>query len=75
MAYIPTAKCKRQRVYRRWATPWEILSQRPGCEDFLRPGLTVAELQRLADAQSDTDAARDMQEAKRDLWAAIGRES
>lgn len=72
---IRTAKGKRHRVYRRWATPWEILSQLPGCEDFLRPGVTVTEMLRLAAAQSDTDAARDMQQAKRDLWAAIGRES
>lgn len=72
---IATAKGKRQRIYRRWATPWEILSQLPSCETLLRPGVTVTELQRFADAQSDTDAARDMQQAKRDLWAAIGRES
>ena len=72
---IRTAKGKYQRVYRRWATPWEILSQLPGCEDFLRPSVTLTELQRIADTQSDTDAARDMQQAKRDLWAAIGRES
>lgn len=71
---IQTAKGKRKRIYRRWATPWEIFSGLPGCEEFLRPGLMVAELQRVAEARSDTEAARDMQEAKRDLWAAIGRQ-
>ena len=70
---IETANGKRKRIYRRWATPWEILSELPSCEAFLRPGLSVGELQRLAEAQSDTDAARDMQQAKRDLWAAIRR--
>jgi transposase InsO family protein len=70
---IELANGKRKRIYRRWATPWEILSERPSWEAFLRPGVSVAELERLAAAQSDTDAARDMREAKRDLWAAIGR--
>ena len=67
------ANGKRKRIYRRWATPWEILSELPSWETFLRPGLSVGQLERLAAAQSDTDAARDMQQAKRDLWAAIGR--
>lgn len=70
---IQTAKGKRKRIYRRWATPWEILSRLPSCETFLRPGFSVAELDQLAAAQSDTDAARDMQQAKRELWAAIRR--
>jgi transposase InsO family protein len=70
---IRTAKGKRKRIYRRWATPWEILSELPAGEAFLRPGLSVAELDRRAAAQSDTDAARDMQQAKRQLWAAIRR--
>jgi len=64
---------KRKRIYRRWATPWEILSGVPAWETFLRPDLSADELQRQAAAQSDTDAARDMREAKHDLWRAIGR--
>jgi len=71
---IQTAQGKRKRIYHRWATPWEILSQLPGCADFLRPGITVTELQQLAGAQTDTEAARDMRQAKRDLWKAIGRQ-
>jgi hypothetical protein len=71
---IRTDKGKRKRIYRRWATPWEILSQLPGCEGFLRPGITATELKQRAETQSDTEAARDLQEAKRDLWAAIGRQ-
>jgi transposase InsO family protein len=70
---IQTAQGKRKRIYRRWATPGEILAERPSCEDFLRSGLSVAELHRRAATQSDTDAARDLQQAKRDLWAAIRR--
>ena len=68
---MANGKCKR--IYRRWATPWEIFSELPSGQAFLRPGLSVAELHRRAVAQSDTDAARDLQQAKRDLWAAIRR--
>jgi transposase InsO family protein len=71
---IETTKGKRKRVYRRWATPWEIFSELSNCETFLRPGLSLAELQRFAGTQSDTEAARDLKEAKRELWAAIGRQ-
>lgn len=70
---IQTAQGKGKRIYRRWATPWEILSQLPSGETFLRPGLSVAALQRQAAAQSDTDAARDLQQAKHELWTAIRR--
>ncbi len=36
---------KRRRVYRQWATPFEIFSQVPQCESFLRPSLSMAELE------------------------------
>lgn len=72
---VRTAKGKRKRVYHRWATPWEILSQLPACADCLRSGQSVAALDQRAAAQTDTEAARDMQDAKRQLWAAIRRRS
>jgi transposase InsO family protein len=72
---VRTAKGKLKRVYRRWATPWEILRQVPDCAAFLRPGVSVESLEERAAAQSDTEAARDMQEAKRQLWITIRRRS
>lgn len=72
---VRTAKGKLKRVYRRWATPWEILRDRPGCEGFLRPELSIATLDAQAAAQTDTEAARDLQEAKRQLWIKIRRRS
>jgi hypothetical protein len=72
---VHTAKGKLKRVYRRWATPWEMLRELPGCEGFLRQGLSVAALDEQAAAQTDTEAARDMQEAKRQLWIKIRRRS
>lgn len=72
---VGTAKGKLKRIYRRWATPWEIFRELPGCAGFLRSGVSVAALDQQAAAQTDTEAARDMQEAKRQLWAAIRRRS
>jgi hypothetical protein len=66
---------KRRRVYRRWATPFEIFSQTPQCATYLRPGIHIAELERFAKAQSDTEAAIEMQRAKRQLLAGIAKQS
>ena len=62
---------KRRRVYRRWDTPFEIFRQTAECESYLRPGLTMAELERVAKLQTDTEAAIEMQQAKRKLLAGI----
>jgi len=70
---IAQANGKRRRIYERWATPFELLSELPGCEGFLRPGVTLAELERFAQAQSDTEAALAMQRAKRQLWQSFRR--
>jgi hypothetical protein len=66
---------KRQRVYRQWATPFEIFSQAPGCESRLRPGVSRADLEAFAQKQSDTEAAIEMQKAKRQLLAGIAQRS
>lgn len=64
---------KRRRVYRRWATPFELLQEVPRCEGFLQSGITLAELARSAAQQSDTEAAFDMQRAKRRLMLSIAK--
>lgn len=64
---------KRRRVYRRWATPFEIFCQTPKAESCLRPGVTMSELERFAALQSDTEAALAMQRAKRELLARVKR--
>jgi transposase InsO family protein len=66
-------KGKQRRVYRWYATPWEILRQLPGVSQYLKPGLTVEALNQIERAVSDTEAARQMQEAKRELFASFGR--
>jgi hypothetical protein len=64
-------KGKQTRVYRWYATPWQILRQLPGIAGYLRSGLTIAALDDQAQAHSDTQAARQMQEAKRRLFASF----
>ena len=64
---------KIKRVYRRWATPYERLREAAGWEKRLRPEITAAHLHTQAGAQTDTEAAILMQEAKRDLFRRIVR--
>src|SRR5450755_3254141 len=54
---ITNAKGKQRRVYRWYATPWEILRQLPDLPRRLREGTTQADLEKLAGAESDTAAA------------------
>jgi transposase InsO family protein len=68
---VSDAKGKQRRVYRWYATPWEILRQLPDLARRLREGTTQADLEKHAGAESDTAAARRMQEAKRNLFTAI----
>jgi len=61
-------KGRQQRIYRRYQTPLETLLARPQPQRYLRPGLTLAVLQRIAGTRSDTEAAQRMQQAKRKLF-------
>jgi hypothetical protein len=66
---VADAKGKVKKQYRWYATPWEILRQLPDVARYLKPGMTIQELDRQARAKTDTQAARAMQEAKRKLFA------
>ena len=71
-------KGRQRRYYRRYQTPLETLLALPRAAQHLRAGLTVATLQRIAARRSDTEAAQQMQHAKRQLFqqfrlAALGR--
>jgi transposase InsO family protein len=69
---VTEAKGKQRRVYRWYATPWEILRQVPDLARYLKPELTVEELNRRAARTSDTAAARKMQQEKQKLFASFG---
>lgn len=70
---LTAANGKRRRIYERWATPLELLRESPDSARCLRAGISLAELERFAQRQSDTEAALAMQEAKRRLFANIQR--
>ena len=61
-------KGRQQRIYRRYQTPLETLLALPQPQQYLRPGLTLAVLRRIAATHSDTEAAQRMQQAKRKLF-------
>jgi len=65
------AKGKQRRVYRWYATPWETLRQLPDLARYLRPEITVRELEQMARAESDTEAARNMQQTKQRMLAGV----
>jgi transposase InsO family protein len=59
----------RKRVrYKRYQTPLETLLRLGKPEQYLRQGLSINALKRIAGALSDTDAARRMQQAKTKLF-------
>ena len=62
------AKGRIRRRYRRYQTPLETLLKLPKPQQYLRPSLTVATLERIAGLMSDTEAARRMQQAKHKLF-------
>jgi transposase InsO family protein len=70
---LTAANGKRQRIYSRWATPFELLQESPHRASCLRPGVSLAELECFARCQSDTEAALAMQGAKRQLLVSIQR--
>jgi transposase InsO family protein len=68
---VVNAKGKIKRTYRWYATPWEILRQLPGNAGYLKEDVTLAGLEQLARARSNTQAATEMQEAKRKLFGSF----
>ena len=68
---VVNAKGKTRRVYRWYATPWEILRQLPGLAGHLKGDVTIAELEQRAGAQTDTAAAREMQKVKQKLFTSF----
>ena len=66
----------RGRVKRRYPaddyrTPFEKLTSLDQWQQYLKPGLSEAHLRKQAGLRSDTDAARQMQKAKLDLFQRV----
>ena len=62
------AKGRKRRLYKHWRTPLEKLLSLEQPQQFLRPGLSVNALERIAAAMSDTEAATRMQRARSALF-------
>ena len=68
---ITDARGKQKRVYRHYQTPWETFHKLPKAAGYLKPGQTIETLGRIAQAESDTAAARRMQQAKSKLFTSF----
>src|SRR5256884_333411 len=66
---MTNSKGKRRRIYRWYATPWEILRQIPDMTRHLRSDMTRAELERSVSPGSATAGGPRMHEAKEKLFA------
>ena len=64
-------KGRKRILYRRYQTPWETFQLLPKPAQYLREGLSLAVLTRIAGALSDTEAAQRMQQAKGKLFEQI----
>lgn len=65
------AKGKQKRVYRKWATPWEVFVGMPQAADYLKKGQSLEQLAQFAQRESDTTCARRMQTARQKLFSSI----
>ena len=61
-------KGRTRRLYLHYQTPWETLQRLPRVSQYLRQGMSLAILKRMAGAVSDTEAAQRMQQAKAKLF-------
>ena len=70
---VTGTKGKQRRIYRWYATPWEILRQLPDLARYMKADLTVALMNQRAGRESDTASARRMQQEKKKLFDTFGR--
>ncbi|MHB8346847.1 MAG: integrase, partial [Acidiferrobacterales bacterium] len=56
-------------------TPYEKLKSLPNAEHFLRPGITLEQLEQTAKAVSDNESAKQLNAARKKLFQSINRRS
>ena len=59
---------KEKKIYDTYLTPYEKFKTLPDCEQYLRQGITLEILDRIAYSKSDNDFASDMQKAREELF-------
>ena len=67
----PKGKVRRKYLREDVKTPYEKLKSLPGADRLLKDGVTFESLDRIADAQSDLDAARALNAARTELFRRI----
>jgi transposase InsO family protein len=67
------ARGKEKKIYDVYETPYGKFTSLPEAEQYLVPGLTLTELDRIARRMSDTDYAMMMQKQKAELWKKLSR--
>lgn len=65
---VADSRGKIRKRYDIYLTPFERLKSLPQAERFLRPEITLAELEKVAQARSDTEYAQWMQQRKAELF-------
>jgi len=72
---VTDAKGKTRKKYplKNMMTPYEKLKSLPDAKDFLKPGISFAKLDKIANTISDNEAARRLNEARRKLFQSIDR--
>lgn len=69
------AKGKEKKVYNVYRPPFEALKTRLNGSDFLKEGVTLEQLEKIAHEQSDNECAADMQKAKQNLFKTFSTDS
>ena len=67
------ARGKEKKIYDLYLTPYEKLKSLPDAERYLKPGITFAELDAIAQRMSDTEYAIMMRKQKAELWKNLSR--
>lgn len=65
------ARGKIKKKYTQWMTPYDKLKSLPNAEQYLKPGITFEQLDKIAYAMSDNECAKRMREAKISLFKKI----
>lgn len=68
---IIDSKGKIRKKYNEWMTPYEKLKSLPNAEQYLKPGISFDELDKIAYAESDNEFAEIMAKEKRKLFRLI----
>jgi len=71
----PKGKIRKTYPHDQIMTPWERLKAIPNYEAYLKPGITSQSLEHQANAMSDNDAAKQVQQARKLLFQSINRRS